>query len=83
VRFSVRDRGAGIAADALPHVFEPYYRAPGAARSASGTGLGLAVVKALIEAHDGAIVVESQPGSGTTVAFTLPAVREKAAVVSS
>jgi signal transduction histidine kinase len=80
VRFSVRDHGAGISPEALPHVFEPYYRAPGAAVTASGMGLGLAVVKALVEAHGGAIAVESEAGWGTRVAFTLPTAGKTRAV---
>jgi signal transduction histidine kinase len=72
VRFSVADRGPGIAPAALPHVFEPYYRAPGADGTAPGTGLGLAVVKALVEAHGGEIEVASEIGRGTKVSFTLP-----------
>ena len=83
VRFSVRDRGPGISADALPHVFEPYYRAPGAIGAVSGTGLGLAVVKALVEAHGGAIDVESAPGWGTEVSFSLPATAVRTTAVSS
>jgi signal transduction histidine kinase len=72
VRFVVEDRGPGIAPAALPHVFEPYYRAPGAAVSAPGTGLGLAVVKALVEAHGGSIEAASEPRGGTRISFTLP-----------
>ena len=82
VRFSVRDRGPGIAADALPHVFQAYYRAPGASVTAPGTGLGLAVVKALIEAHGGDIAVESEPGWGTLVSFTLPLAASHGVAVS-
>jgi two-component system sensor histidine kinase KdpD len=74
VEVSVHDDGRGIPPDALPRVFEPYYRAPGAAGAARGTGLGLAVVKALIEAHGGTIGLESAPGRGTRVTFVLPAV---------
>jgi len=72
VRFSVEDGGPGIEAAALPHVFEPYYRAPGAAGAAPGSGLGLAVVKALVEAHGGDIDVASEVGRGTRISFTLP-----------
>lgn len=73
IEFSVRDAGRGIPAEALPHVFEPYYRAPGVG-SARGAGLGLAVVKSLIEAHGGTIRLESAPDLGTRVTFVLPAV---------
>jgi K+-sensing histidine kinase KdpD len=73
VQFSVRDAGRGIPAEALPRVFEPYYRAPGVG-TARGAGLGLAVVKSLIEAHGGSIRLESAPDLGTRVTFDLPAV---------
>jgi signal transduction histidine kinase len=73
VEFSVRDAGRGIPAEALPRVFEPYYRAPGVG-SARGAGLGLAVVKSLIDAHGGTVHLESAPGEGTRVTFVLPAV---------
>jgi signal transduction histidine kinase len=72
VRFTVVDGGPGIPPSALPHVFEPYYRAPGAAGTAPGTGLGLAVVKALVEAHGGDIEVASELGRGTRISFRLP-----------
>jgi signal transduction histidine kinase len=83
VRFTVEDRGPGIPAAALPHVFEPYYRAPGAVGAAPGAGLGLAVVKALVEAHGGVIDVASQEGRGTRVSFTLPRSDGTEAVVSA
>ena len=73
VEVSVRDSGRGIPPEALPHVFEPYYRAPGVG-SARGAGLGLAVVKSLIDAHGGTIDLESEPGHGTRVTFFIPAV---------
>jgi signal transduction histidine kinase len=72
VEFTVRDMGRGIPAEALPRVFEPYYRAPGVG-TARGAGLGLAVVKSLIEAHGGTIRLESAPDLGTRVTFVLPA----------
>ena len=71
----ITDRGRGIPMEALPHVFDPYFRAPGAAATTRGAGIGLAVVKALVDAHGGAIVVESAPESGTRVRFTLPVSR--------
>jgi len=73
IEFSVRDAGRGIPTEALPHVFEPYYRAPGVG-SARGAGLGLAVVKSLIDAHGGSVHLDSAPGEGTRVTFVLPAV---------
>ena len=74
VVISVEDAGRGIAPDALPRVFEPYFRAPDAVGRAPGSGLGLAMVKALVEAHDGHVHVESTLGIGTRVTLQLPAV---------
>lgn len=74
VEFTVEDTGRGIPADALARVFEPYYRAPDAGVAARGTGLGLAVVKSLVDAHGGAIRIDSEPGRGTRVVVQLPSV---------
>jgi len=69
VVLTVRDTGRGIAAEALPHVFEVGYRAgPGG----SGFGIGLATVKRLADAYGGAVEIRSQVGRGTTVAVRLP-----------
>jgi signal transduction histidine kinase len=72
VATTIADEGPGIAAEALSRIFEPYFRAPDAARAAPGMGLGLAVVKALVEAQGGSIAVASAPGRGTRVTFSLP-----------
>jgi signal transduction histidine kinase len=69
---SVVDRGQGIAADALPHLFERYYRTRTARDLRQGLGLGLYIAKGLVEAHGGRIWVESEPGRGSTFSFTLP-----------
>lgn len=74
VEVTVEDEGGGIPPEALDRIFEPYYRAPGASRVAYGTGIGLAVVKSLVDAHGGAIRAENVPARGTRMAFTLPAV---------
>ena len=78
VQFSIRDTGAGIAAEFLPRVFEQFFRAPGQGKAA-GAGLGLAIVKEIVEAHGGTVDVESQLGMGTTFRFTLPRVHEDSA----
>jgi PAS domain S-box-containing protein len=69
----VRDQGSGIDADAAGRVFDRFYRAPDAvAQGVPGTGLGLTVVKRIVEAHGGAITFTSAPGVGTTVRIELP-----------
>ena len=71
VSFSVGDRGRGIPSDELPHVFDRFWQSKRTGRG--GAGLGLSIVKGVIEAHRGRIWVESKPGVGTTFHFTLPA----------
>jgi signal transduction histidine kinase len=73
VQIDVRDTGAGIPEDQLPHVFEKFYQADNQrAASAKGTGLGLAIAKEIVEAHKGRIRCESHEGTGTTFSLTLP-----------
>ena len=71
VLLRVRDTGPGIAPDALPHIFERFYRSD-TARTGEGAGLGLAIAKELIEAQQGTIAVESRVGEGSTFTVTLP-----------
>jgi signal transduction histidine kinase len=71
IRISVADRGPGIAAADLPRIFERYYR--GQRHEGEGLGLGLFIVRKLVEAHGGRITAESRPGEGSTFTFTLPA----------
>jgi heavy metal sensor kinase len=69
----VTDNGAGIPAEALPHLFERFYRADKSrASNTGGAGLGLAISKAIVEAYGGSISVESTPGSGTVFLVALP-----------
>ena len=84
VVLSIRDRGRGIPAEALPHLFELFYRAE-KGRDAHGLGLGLYTTKKLVEAHGGHIEMESVIGVGSTVTFTLPAVgaSDQSSVASS
>jgi signal transduction histidine kinase len=77
VRVTVADRGAGISASDLPRIFERYYR--GQRHEGEGLGLGLFIVRKLVEAHGGRISAESRPGVGSTFTFTLPAADETAA----
>jgi PAS domain S-box-containing protein len=70
VRIGVRDTGPGIAPEDVPRLFERYYQAPRLLRA--GSGLGLYIAKGIVEAHGGAIGVESTPGQGSEFWFTLP-----------
>jgi NtrC-family two-component system sensor histidine kinase KinB len=72
VAVSVRDTGSGLPAEYLPHIFDKFVQVPGAATG--GAGLGLAISKSLVEAHDGQMSVQSEVGRGTTFTFTLPVV---------
>jgi len=69
----VSDNGAGIAADELPHIFDKFYRVKANNKLAKGTGLGLTLVKHIVETvHDGKLSVTSAEGSGSTFTFELP-----------
>ena len=81
VVLSVVDRGHGIPAADLPHVFEPFYRGRDAQeRQIHGFGLGLALVRRTVEDHGGRVGVASTPGCGTTFTVRLPAMRRAPAV---
>ncbi len=69
----VHDTGPGIAPEALPHIFERFYRGQ-TSRSGPGAGLGLAIAKELVEAQGGTIAVSSEVGKGTTFTVRLPRV---------
>jgi signal transduction histidine kinase len=71
VRVRVRDTGEGIPADELPRVFERFYRGS-AAEPGDGAGLGLALVKELVETMGGTVEAESTPGQGSCFALRLP-----------
>jgi two-component system phosphate regulon sensor histidine kinase PhoR len=75
VQASVSDTGIGIPASALPQLFTEFYRASNAKAFAPGTGLGLVIVKELVEKMGGHISVESDEGQGTTFTVFLPLVR--------
>lgn len=70
VYVSVKDSGPGIPEKQIPHLFDRFWQAPQSADQ--GAGIGLAVVKSIIEAHGGVVTVESHIGSGTTITFSLP-----------
>jgi len=70
---SVKDSGIGIAANDLPHIFDRFFRVKGkATRHITGSGLGLSLVKEVVDAHQGYIEVDSIPGEGTTFTLSFP-----------
>lgn len=69
---SVIDEGPGIPAEHTAHLFERFYRVPDNSRSARGTGLGLYICRKIIEAHEGDISVDTEPGRGTRFHFRIP-----------
>ncbi len=71
LRMTVSDTGIGMSPEDLPLIFQPYYQAGGSRRRDSA-GLGLAIVRSAVAAHDGAVSVDSTPGRGTTFHVTLP-----------
>ena len=71
---TVSDNGRGIPPDALPHIFDRFYRADKArSREIGGTGLGLAIARWIVDSHDGHIEIDSRQGEGTTISIELPA----------
>jgi two-component system, OmpR family, heavy metal sensor histidine kinase CusS len=70
-RVLVSDTGSGIAAEHLPRVFDRFYRAD-SSRSSAGTGLGLSLVKSILDLHGGSATIESKVGHGTTVVMRFP-----------
>ena len=75
----MENTGARIPAEALPHLFEAFYRAePSRSRATGGSGLGLALCQRIAAAHGSALRIESEPGRGTRVSVTLPVWKEDA-----
>ena len=72
VRCSIQDHGRGISKEALGHLFERFYRDPALPRQVQGVGIGLSVVKHIMDEHQGKIEVESSPGIGSTFTLVFP-----------
>jgi two-component system sensor histidine kinase KdpD len=72
---SVADQGTGIDSIDQSMVFDKFYRGRGQRQSVQGTGMGLAIAKAIVEAHGGTISLTTQPGRGSVFSFTLPLVQ--------
>lgn len=76
IHFLITDTGKGISQDDLPHVFERFYRGEKSRdRKTGGVGIGLSIVKALVQAHKGEIQIQSEPEKGTRVKVSLPIAR--------
>ena len=73
---AISDNGCGIAAEHVPRVFDRFYRAE-SSRTSDGAGLGLALVKSIVELHGGSAAIQSEIGRGTTVRLTFPAVSQR------
>lgn len=77
VTVQIQDNGEGITEEALPHIFEQFYRADPSRRGGEGSsGLGLAIVKRIVNQHGGMVWAESKVGVGTSIYFTLPRTTE-------
>ena len=77
IHLEVSNSGEGISADDQEHLFDRFFRTDSATKQAiQGTGLGLPIVKAIVEGHGGAITVESIAGEGTVFRVELPLARE-------
>jgi signal transduction histidine kinase len=75
VQIRVADRGLGIDAADLPHIFKAFFRGRRAVDAqVRGTGIGLSVVQQVVDAHGGSIAIDSRAGEGTTVVVELPAI---------
>ncbi len=72
VRLSIGDRGPGIEADDLPHLFEPFYRGRNVPENTHGNGLGLSLVKRIIEGNQGRVTVSTEGGEGTCFTLHIP-----------
>ena len=77
VLLTVRDTGIGISSQALPHIFERFYRSEEAQNTTLGTGLGLGIVKGIVEKYGGQVEVESTFGKGSVFKVVLPAYIDK------
>jgi signal transduction histidine kinase len=73
VRLALRDTGCGMSREQLAHLFQPFDRLGQERSQVPGTGLGLLIARQLVEAMDGTLAVDSQPGVGTVVTLDLPA----------
>ena len=81
LEFEVEDNGPGIDKGDMPHIFEKFYRGKKGAKLGKGTGMGLAIARALMLAHSGGITVESNPEHGCIFRFWVPLVEKESTEV--
>ena len=72
LKVSVKDQGIGMTSNQVDKIFDKFYRTDTSDDAPMGTGLGMTIVKYIVEAHNGTVCVESEVGKGTTVSFTIP-----------
>ncbi|MBW2690783.1 MAG: ATP-binding protein, partial [Deltaproteobacteria bacterium] len=72
LRIDIQDQGSGMSAEQVERIFDKFYRADSVDSTVSGLGLGMSIVKAIVEGHDGRIWVESTQGEGTCVSLEIP-----------
>lgn len=82
IQLTFTDTGYGISEEALPHLFEPFYRSPQTTGVAPGHGIGLALTHRIVLLHNGQITVQSQEGQGTTVTMQFPSLAVRPALVA-
>ena len=80
IKLTVSDSGAGIAPEHLPHVFDRFYKADRSRQHAGGSGLGLSIVKAIVERHGGSVAVRSRQGIETVFEIVLPERRDRSSI---
>jgi len=83
LEFEVEDMGPGIDKVDLPHIFEKFYRGKKGAKLGKGTGMGLAIARAIVRAHGGDITVESSPEHGSTFRFWVPLVEKEGTITGA
>lgn len=72
IQISVADKGIGMTQEQVKKVFDKFYRVDASNTAEQGLGLGMSIVKNIVETHQGEVRVESEPGEGTTVSFSIP-----------